>query len=339
VVINFINREEIVMKKVLVLFLNVVLIASLIACSSTASTENYPDKSIELVAAGSPGGGLDTIARVVDEALKSADLQDQAFTIKNQGGGGGNEARAYIAKQDGDPYVLLTESNRVYVNNIVGTTELGLDDVTPIARMMTEYLVWVVKEDSPYTDATQILEKLQDDPTSVQFGVGTIPSNDQMNILRPAMEYGVDPTKIPVVAFKSGGDLMTQLLGGHIEVISTGLSEAIEQVEAGNVRVLAVSSPEPLDGELADIPTWKSLGVDVSILHWRGIFGPPNMPKETVEYWDAKLSELVKTDAWNEQLEKYGWFNAYADSETFKAELEEERETMENLLNDLGLAK
>lgn len=327
------------MKKIFVLILNAILITSLIACSSTASTENYPDKSIELVAAGSPGGGLDTIARVVDEGLKNADLQDQSFTIKNLGGGGGNEARAYIAKHKEDPYFLLTESNRVYVNEIVGTTELGLKDVTPIARMMTEYLVWVVKEDSPYTDAKQILEDLKNDPTSVQFGVGTIPSDDQMNILRPAMEYGVDPTKMAIVAFKSGGDLMTQLLGGHIQVISTGLSEAIEQVEAGNARILSVSSPKPLEGELAEIPTWKSLGIDVSVLHWRGIFGPPNMPEKAVKYWDEKLSELVKTDEWKAELEKYGWYDAYADSATFKKELEEEEKVMANLLEDLGLAK
>ncbi|TKC18016.1 Bug family tripartite tricarboxylate transporter substrate binding protein [Robertmurraya kyonggiensis] len=315
------------------------LVASLVACSSTTSTDNYPNKTIEVVAAGSPGGGLDTIARVVDEALKKADLQDQPFTIKNLGGGGGNEARAYIEKQDDNPYSLLTESNRVFVNEIVGTTDLGIEEVTPIARMMTEYLVWVVKEDSAYTDAKQILDDLKEDPSAVQFGVGTIPSNDQMNILRPAMEYGVDPTKIPVVAFKSGGDLMTQLLGGHIQVISTGLSEAIQHVEAGNARILAISSPEQLNGELADIPTWKSMGIDVSILHWRGIFGPPNMPEEAVKYWDEKLGELVKTDTWKELLEKHGWFDAYADSATFKEELEEEKEIMANLLESIGLAE
>ncbi len=327
------------MRKMLLTILCIALVIGLMACSSTASSKLYPNNTIELVAAGSPGGGLDTIARVLDEGLKSANLQDKAFTIKNMGGGGGNEARAYIAKHKEDPYFLLTESNRVYVNQIIGNTELGINDTTPIGRLMTEYLVWVVREDSPYTDAKQILEEMKKDPKSIQFGVGTIPSNDQMNILRPAMAYGIDPTQIPVVAFKSGGDLMTQLLGGHIKVISTGASEALEQVKAGKARILAISSPEPLGGDLEGIPTWKSMDIDVSILHWRGVFGPPNMPADAVKYWDEKLSKLVQSDAWKAQLEKYGWFDAYADSATFKADLEKEQEVMASLLKDLGLAK
>lgn len=315
------------------------------ACSAASGskgasgTTKFPTKSIEFVAAGSPGGGLDLIARAVDQALTEAKLNDQPMIIKNMGGGGGNEAKAYISKQKGEPHFLYAESNRIYVNKIVGTTTQGIEAVTPIARMMTEYLVWAVKVDSPYKSAKDILDKLKQDPASVEFGVGTIPSNDQMNILRPAMAYGVDPKKIRIIAFKSGGDLMTQLLGGHIPVISTAASEAIEQVKAGKVRILSISAPENPGGDFKDTPTWKSMNINVNILHWRGLFAPPDIPQSVVKYWDDKLGKLVKSDAWKKTLTKYGWYDAYADSETFKKELQEEAKITEELLKALGLAK
>ncbi|MFB4168282.1 Bug family tripartite tricarboxylate transporter substrate binding protein [Virgibacillus sp. JSM 102003] len=327
------------MKKIIYLGFVLILLGVLTACSEESEgASDYPNQAIDLVAAGSPGGGLDTMARAIDQGLKDAGLQDEPFVIENRGGGGGNPARAYIKEQDDDPYTLLTESNRVYVNNIVGNTELGIDDVTPLARVATEYLVWVVREDSEYTAATQVIEDLQEDPLAVQFGVGTVPSNDQMNIIRPIKASGIDPTQVEIVAFNSGGDLMTQLLGGHIDVISTGISEAIEQKKAEKVRILAVSAPEKLGGDFSDIPTWNDLGIDVEILHWRGLFGPPNMPQSAIDYWDEKMSKLVKTEEWQAILDKYKWFDAYADSEKFKKELIKEKQTMEEILTEIGLA-
>jgi len=160
-----------------------------------------------------------------------------------------------------------------------------------------------------------------------------------MNILRPALAYGIDPKRIKVVPFRSGGDLTIQMLGGHVPVISTGLSEAIEQVKAGRARVLAVSSPKPLAGELASVPTWRSMGLPVEILHWRGLFAPPNTPAAVVRYWDQTLGKMVRSGAWNAMLEKHGWFNAYASSATFRADLDREAKVYTEILAQLGMSK
>jgi len=160
-----------------------------------------------------------------------------------------------------------------------------------------------------------------------------------MNILRPALAYGVDPKQIKIVPFKSGGDLMIQLLGGHIPVISTGLSEAIEQVKAGRARVLTVSSPKPLAGDLAGVATWRSMGIPVEILHWRGLFAPPKTPASTVRYWDQTLAKMVKTDSWRNMLDKFGWFDAYASSARFRKDLDREVKVYAEILTKLGMAK
>ncbi|HEY7656381.1 MAG TPA: tripartite tricarboxylate transporter substrate-binding protein [Burkholderiales bacterium] len=315
------------------------LFALLCAAAAVAQGAAFPERPVLMVVAGNPGGGLDLTGRALEQAMLETRLQPTGFVLRHMGGAGGNLAKAYVHQRGGDPYTLYVESNRVYVNKLVGTTHLDHRDLTPIARLTTEYLAWVVRADSPYKSAKEILDKLKADPTSVAFGVGTVPSNDQMNILRPALAYGVNPKQIKIVVFKSGGDLMIQLLGGHIPVISTGLSEAIEQVKAGRARLLTVSAPKPLQGELARVPTWRSMGINVEILHWRGLFAPPKTPASAVKYWDQALGKMVKTDAWKRMLDKFGWFDAYASSAQFRKDLEGEIKVYNAILTQLGLAK
>jgi putative tricarboxylic transport membrane protein len=310
-----------------------------LVCSVSAAWAAYPQKPIEMVVAGNAGGGLDLLGRALDAVLHETKLLNQPFTIKNMGGAGGNLAKAYTHQRKGDPYTVYLESNRIYVAKIVGTTELDHNDVTPLGRLMTEYLVWAVRADSPFKTAREVLDKLKGNPSAVTFGVGTTPSNDQMHILRPAIAQRIAAKQVRIVTFKAGGDLMIQLLGGHVDVISTGLSEAIEQAKAGKVRLIAVSAPSPLPGEFAKVPTWKSIGTDVTILHWRGLFGPPGMPAEAVKFWDETLSKMVKTDAWKKYLEKYQWFEAYADSATFAKDLRQENAVYVKILTELGMAK
>lgn len=315
------------------------LFALLCAAAASAQSAAFPDRPVLMVVAGSPGGGLDLTGRALEQTMLETRLHATGFVLKHMGGAGGNLAKAYVHQRSGDPYTLYVESNRIYVNKLVGTTPLDHRDLTPIARLTTEYLVWVVRADSPFKSAREVLDKLKADPTSVAFGVGTLPSNDQMNILRPALAYGVNPKQVKIVVFKSGGDLMIQLLGGHIPVISTGLSEAIEQVKAGRARLLTVSSPKQLEGDLARVPTWRSLGINVEILHWRGLFAPPKTPASAVKYWDQALAKMVKTDSWRRALERHGWYDAYAGSAEFRKGLDGEIKVYNAILTQLGMAK
>jgi putative tricarboxylic transport membrane protein len=308
-------------------------------CATAASAAQYPSKSVELIVAGNAGGGLDLVARELDIALRESKLLTETLVIKNVGGGGGNVAKNQVHQRKGDAHLLYLESNRIFVNKIVGTTNLTYTDVTPVARVMTEYLVWAVRADSPYKSAKEILEKAKADPQSVIFGVGTVPGNDQMNILRAAMAYGIDARKTRVLAFKSSRDAIVQLLGGQTPVVSSGLSELLEHAKAGKVRLVAVSSPTPLPGELANVPTWRSMGVDISILHWRGLFGPPAMPVEALRHWEQTIGKLMKTEAWKKAQARHMWFDAYADSATFRRDLAEENKVYTEILTQLGMAK
>jgi len=315
------------------------LLALPFVAAAGAQAATFPERPVLMVVAGNPGGGLDMTGRALEQTMLDTRLLPTGFVLKHMGGAGGNLAKTYVHQRKADSYTLYVESNRIYVNKLVGTTPLNHHDLTPVARLTTEYLAWVVRADSPFKSAKDILDRLKASPGSVVFGVGTVPSNDQMNILRPALAYGIDPKQIKIVAFKAGGDLMIQLLGGHVPVISTGLSEAIEQVKAGRARLLTISAPRPLEGELARVPTWRSLGIAVDILHWRGLFAPPGVPASTVKYWDQTLAKSVQTDSWKKALDRHGWFNAYASSSQFRKDLDQEVKVYAQILNQLGMAK
>ncbi len=307
--------------------------------AATCAQAAYPTRRIEVVAAGAAGGGLDAAGRALDRALHEAKLIDQPLVINNIQGAAGDAAKNYVHQKKGDAHVLYVESNRIYQNKILGTTALGVDDFVPVARLVTEYLVWVMRADAPQRSAKDILDQIKGDAASMAFGVGSLPSNDYFNIVRPALLVGADYKKLRIASFRSGGNLMIQLLGGHVPVISTTLSEAIEQVKTGKARLIATSAPSPQGGELKGVPHWRGMGIDMHILHWRGLFAPAGTPREVVAFWDERLGKLMKTESWKKALEQYGWADAFADSATFRKELEAEREVAAKLLRELGFAK
>ena len=298
----------------------------------------YPTRRIEVVAAGAAGGGLDSAARALEQALRETKLVEQPIIINNVQGAAGDAAKNYVHQKKNDTHVLYVESNRIYQNKIIGTTVLGVDDFVPIARLVTEYLVWVVRADAPQRSAKDILDQLKTDPTSVTFGVGSKPSNDYFNIVRPAMMAGADYKKLRIAAFRGSG-LIAQVLGGHVPVISTTASEAMEHVKSGKVRLIATSAPTPQGGDLKGVPHWRGMGIDMHILHWRGLFMPAGTPREVIAFWDERLARLMKTEQWKKMLAQHGWADAFADSAQFKRELEAEREITGNLLRELGFAK
>jgi putative tricarboxylic transport membrane protein len=296
------------------------------SCRTPSSDGRYPGRPIEFIVAGGPGGGLDITARIVDDVGRREQM-GAAFLIANRDGGGGNVARAYLASRKGDDHVLLCESNRVWLSELMGTTTAGIEATTPLARLTSDPLVWVVRADSKFPDARSVIAAAKQDPASIAFGVGTIPSDDQFHILRPLQASGVDTSALKMAAFRSGGDLITNLLGGHVDVVSASFSEAEGQAAAGRVRMLATASPVRIPGAIGNtVPTWRELGLDITVTHWRGVFGPPGMSPEAVRYWDDYFSKLVKTDTWKAALARIGQEDAYLGAAAFKTSLVEERE-------------
>lgn len=313
----------------------------LTGCGNDAEGEanGFPERDLTLVAAGGPGGGLDTATRQLSDAMENIDV-DAEITVQNDGEGNGNSARATVANGSDDGHSVVVESNRVILNPLMGTTDIQLDDFTPLAQLTIDELVWAVPADSDYEEAQDVIDAVDDDPESVTFGVGTTPSNDQLNILLPLQESGFsDIRNLNIVNFLDGGSLNTELLGGRVDVASTGLAEAMSLVESGDIRLLAVSGQEAPDEDspAAGVPTWQDLGIDVELEHWRGVFGPADMPEDAVEWWVNTIEEATSTDSYQETVTNVGLSSSFVPSDEFHDEIVEDLETMEPVFTDLGM--
>ncbi|WP_026572049.1 MULTISPECIES: tripartite tricarboxylate transporter substrate binding protein [Sediminibacillus] len=324
------------MKKIIKVLLTMSVILITAACAGNASgNDGYPNKNIEMVAPASPGGGWDLTARSLEKVLSEQELVDKNINVVNKPGGGGEVGWKYLKSKDS--HSLAVNSSLVLTNNLLEQSELTYEEFTPIATLATEWQALAVPADSPYQSASEFLKATKEDPTAVKIGVGPgLGNDDHLSLVQAASEFGINPAELNFLVYEGGGDVVTALLGGHVDAVTTSLSEVKDQHLAGKLKILAVSSDEPLE-DLEDVPTWQDEGVDMVFPHWRGLMGPPDMTEDEIAYWDKKLEKMVETNQWQKVLENNDWEDFYKNSEETKAFLQEQHDLYQRLINDSGL--
>ncbi|MDQ0272664.1 tripartite tricarboxylate transporter substrate binding protein [Cytobacillus purgationiresistens] len=340
------------LKKVSTLFLAGTLVFGLAACSGSKETTTgekgeggtgYPKKAITVVAPSGAGGGWDLTARSIAKVLNETKLVDQPMTVENKPGGGGAVFMAeYATQQVENNDMLLVNSPPIIINNLKkeGNSPYGYKNTTPLAQLTKDYGAIVVKADSEFKDLKSVLEVVKKDPKELTFAGGSAPgSMDHLVSILPAYEYGVDPTKIKYVSYDGGGEAITALLGGNADVIGTDASSVKEFLKSGKVRVLAITSPERLSGDFAEIPTAIEAGVNAEFTIWRGLFGPEKMSDEAKKYWETTLDKLVDSPEWKLEVETQGWELEYKNSADFSKFLDEQEAQVQQLLEALGMQK
>jgi putative tricarboxylic transport membrane protein len=308
---------------------------------AAAQTPGALTKPIELIAPASPGGGWDATARVLAAALQEEKIATVPITVVNKPGGSGVVGWNYMNQHAPDGHFVAMSSTVIHANELLGRTTMSVADITPIAMLTTEWHAVVVNKNSPVKSGKELMEKLKQDPASLSIGIGLgVGNDDYMSFMKAAKAAGVDVAKLKrLVIFPSGKELMVAILGGHVDVISTGLSEIVEQHRADKVRIVGISSPKRLEGADADLPTWDEQGIDGSFGHWRGLFGPKGMSAEQLKVWDGMIAKLVKTKAWKDGIAKNGWDDAYMPSAEYKAFLEKEAKSFRETFGELGILK
>jgi putative tricarboxylic transport membrane protein len=299
-----------------------------------------PQKNVEIVAMSGPGGANDVIARAVQRVIQQQKLVDAPVTVISKVGGGGVLAWTYLNQHAGDGAYLSISPINLLTEHILGASPISYRDVTPLAQLFDEYVAFSVRADSPIQDGRDLVRRIAADPKAVSFAVAASLGGANHIATALAMKAaGADVRKLKFVVFTSGGQSVTAVMGGHVDVAVTPASGAARQMQGGRLRVIALSAPQRFGGALSAVPTWKENGVNSVFSSPRGVIGPKGMTGEQIAYWEGVLARVVQAEAWKADAQKNYWspnFMKSAQSTNYlKARYDESRA----VLADLGLAR
>ena len=307
----------------------------LAALLATAGVPAYAAE-IEIMAPAAPGGGYDRTSRAFEQALEQEKLG--TATVINVGGAGGAIGLAqFIKNRTGSDSAMIVGGFGMVASFATNKSKVTLADVTPVARLTSEYSVVVVPKDSPLKSLADLTAKLKQNPGGVSWGGGSAGGTDHILAGSIAKAVGVDPKQVNYVAFSGGGDALAAIIGGQVTVGLGGFSELADQIKSGNVRPLGISAPARVPG--VDIPTLKEQEVDATLSNWRGIAAPPGLsPAQRQTYLDL-TDKVVKSKTWKDVLKTNGWNDEYLAGDSFKTYIETETKRVTEVLTQLGLIK
>lgn len=315
------------------------LAAASCAPSLVGATDSRP-RAVELIVPSGAGSGLDRAGRAIHHLLERRQLVGGGSIVVNKPGAGGSVAYAYMNQHPGKGTMVAVGSPGLVTNKLMGIGTIDFRDLTPIARLYSENIVFMVRHDSAIRDGRGLLARVRADPQSVKFGIATALGGANHIAAASALQAaGLDIQKALNVVYKSGADAMFALLGGHVDVVPVAAPVAAPQLQAGKVRVIAVSSPKRLGGPLADVPTWREQGVDAVYTSWRVMVGPKGMSGEDAAHWERVFAAMTSTPEWQAEAEKNLWLSDYLDTRATRRFLEDELRQHRALLAALGLEK
>ena len=304
--------------------------------SAAEGGNDGPITGLRFLVPNSAGSGYDTTAREVARVLEEEELAT-GIEVFNLEGAGGTVGLQRLVNEDGNADMLMQMGLGVVGAQFSNQSEATLDQTTPIAKLIEEAEAIVVPADSPFQSIDDLVEAWKADPGNTPVGGASNPGGpDHLTPMLLAEEVGVTPTDVNYVAYDGGGELLAGILGGDLAFGATGIGEVSEAAEAGKVRVLAVTSEDPVEG--VDAPTLTEEGIDLVFANWRGIVAPPGISEDDTQKWVDAVTAMHDSDAWAETLESQGWTDAFMTGDDFADFLSEESERVQSVMSDLGLA-
>ena len=263
-----------------------------------------------------PGGGWDGTGRALGEALRDAKVAD-SVTFENKGGAAGAIGLAqFYNGSKGDPNALMVMGAVMLGGIITGKPPVSITQVTPIARLTTEYNVFVLPASSPFNTMKDVVDALKKDPGSIKWGGGSRGSTEHIAASQIAQAVGVPAAKINYVPFRGGGEAVAAILGGNVTVGGSGYSEFQQYIESGKMKAIAITAGQRVKG-LEKIPTLKEQGIDVEIGNWRGVYGAPGITPAQRDALTDMVVKATKSKAWQDALVKNNWMPALLTGKAF----------------------
>lgn len=283
-----------------------------------------------------PGGGWDGTGRAIERAMKAAGIVQNFQFDHAPGAGGAVGLPRFLQQRRGQADTLMVAGMVMVGALITNKSPVKLLDATPIARLTGEALAIVVPAASPFQNIRQLVDAFKADPTKVSWAGGSAGGSDHILAGLIAKAVGLDAKRVAYVAFAGGGPAQAALLGNQVSAGISGYSEFAEQVKAGRLRALAVSTPERVPG--VDVPTLRESGFDVELVNWRGVFGAPGITPAQRDALVGIIRRMVDSDAWKAELQRNDWVSLPIYGDDYTRYVQSEFTRIEGILKDIGLA-
>lgn len=292
--------------------------------------------SIHFLIPGGAGGGWDGTARGTGEALTGAGLVGTA-SYENMSGGGGGKAIGYLienaASNEG---TLMVNSTPIVIRSLTGVFPYNFSDLTLVSGTIGDYAAIVVNADSELNSMADLLAAYDADPSSTAIGGGSVPGGMDHLVAAMVMEAaGKDALGVKYIPYDAGGKAMAALLSGEIAALSTGFSEAVGLAEAGEVKILGVTSDQRV-AAMDSAMTMKEQGIDTQFVNWRGFFGAPGLSAEKTAMYQDAIAKMYDTPEWETVRARNGWVNIHNPGDDFKTFLEAQETVIGDLMKKLG---
>lgn len=307
----------------------------LTACGVTRGDGNEEFHRLRMMVPNSPGGGYDLTARTAVKIMEDDDITGR-IEVFNVIGAGGTVAMARLMNEKGNNDLMMTMGLGVVGATYTNGSKIKASDATALAKLIEDPGAIFVPADSPFKTIGDFVAAWKKDPSKVTIGGGSSPGGpDHLFPMETAEAVGVDPKSVNFVTYDGGGDLLTALLGNKITAGTSSPGELIDQIEAGQLRVLAVSSDERVEG--IDAPTLKESGIDLTFANWRGVLAPPGISDDAKQKMIKVLEELHASQGWKDALVKNGWTDAFVTGPAFEQFLVDQDNRVSSTLTELGL--
>lgn len=311
-------------------------VATLAFSAPAFASSNQVLDSIHFLIPGGAGGGWDGTARGTGEALKAAGIIGSA-TYENMSGGGGGKAIAYLIENaESNQGTLMVNSTPIVIRSLTGVFPQSFRDLTMVAGTIGDYAAIVVGKDSDMNSMADLLDAFNSDPSAVAIGGGSVPGGMDHLVAAMVMEAaGADPTDVKYLPYDAGGKAMAALLSGEIVALSTGFSEAVALEQAGEVKIIGVTSSERISAA-PNAMTMQEQGIDMTFVNWRGFFAAPGLPEEKLVAYQTAIAAMYDTPEWEAVRAANGWVNIHNSGEDFTKFLEQQEAVIGGLMRKLG---
>jgi tripartite-type tricarboxylate transporter receptor subunit TctC len=262
-----------------------------------------PTKPIEFVIPAGTGGGADQMARLIAGIAEKHKLSPRPIIVVNKSGGAGAEGFLHVKGKKGDAHTIIITLSNLFTTPLHTGVPFNWKDLTPVARLaLDQFILWVNAE-TPYKTAKEYLAVVKERSGGDRMKMGGTGSAQEDQIITIQVEQALG-VKFIYVPFKGGGEVCVNLVGKHVDSTVNNPIECASHWRAGRVRPLAVFDAARIpDPNWKDIPTVKeALGLDIQYNMLRGIFGPPDMPKEAAEWYVGFLRKVYDTPEFKKYL-------------------------------------